>query len=242
MVGEFGRGELVGIVETLMKKPRSETVIAVRDTEVAKLPSGKLNSIFVMRKLKNIFSCRKLPVMSVLGIIFIQVFSFFSGLIDLIKMRFPNILMRLIKLLGEKLQQSWENVPMDNKTSNVSSQMHCSPQSNLSTVAVIGLSGDIPVMPFTYELLHSLKHVGPCLRLTREYVLSSLGEDAFEKALDFRLSAWLASLEDKYKIILYQCENELNSWTRLCVRHADVIFILANPEVVRLESNMWQSH
>ena len=193
MVGEFGRGELVGIVETLMKKPRSETVIAVRDTEVAKLP---------------------------------------SGLIDLIKMRFPNILMRLIKLLGEKLQQSWDNVPVDNKTVTVSSQMHCSPQSNLSTVAVIGLSPDVPVMPFTYELLHGLKHVGPCLRLTREYVLSSLGNDAFDKALDFRLSAWLDSLEDKYQIILYQCENELNSWTRLCVRHADVIFILVNPEVI----------
>lgn len=40
LVGEYGRGELMGIVETLLKTPRSTTVLAVRDTEVAKLPSG----------------------------------------------------------------------------------------------------------------------------------------------------------------------------------------------------------
>ena len=69
LVCEYGRGELTGIVETLMNTPRSTTVLAVRDTEVAKLP---------------------------------------AGLLDFIKMRFPQVLMRLIKLLGEKLQRSWE--------------------------------------------------------------------------------------------------------------------------------------
>ena len=45
IVGEFGRGELTGIVETLMKTARSTSVIAVRDTEVAKLPSGLIDYI-----------------------------------------------------------------------------------------------------------------------------------------------------------------------------------------------------
>ena len=45
IVGEFGRGELTGIVETLMKTARSTSVIAVRDTEVAKLPSGLIEYI-----------------------------------------------------------------------------------------------------------------------------------------------------------------------------------------------------
>jgi lysophospholipid hydrolase len=45
MVGEYGRGELTGIVETLMKIPRSTTVLAVRDTEVAKLPAGNLQNL-----------------------------------------------------------------------------------------------------------------------------------------------------------------------------------------------------
>lgn len=41
MLAEYGRGDLTGIVETLMKTSRSSTVIAIRDTEVAKLPAGK---------------------------------------------------------------------------------------------------------------------------------------------------------------------------------------------------------
>ena len=68
-VAEYGRGDLTGIVETLLNTTRKTTVIAVRDTEVAKIP---------------------------------------AGLIEAIKTRYPVVLIRLLKLLGEKLQQSWE--------------------------------------------------------------------------------------------------------------------------------------
>ena len=40
MVGEYGRGELCGIVETLTGAKRSTTLLAVRDTEIAKIPGG----------------------------------------------------------------------------------------------------------------------------------------------------------------------------------------------------------
>ena len=45
LAGEFGRGELCGIIETLTGSARSTTLLAVRDTEVAKLPAGLINSI-----------------------------------------------------------------------------------------------------------------------------------------------------------------------------------------------------
>ena len=45
MVAEYGRGELCGIVETLTEAKRSTTLLAVRDTEIAKIPSGLINSI-----------------------------------------------------------------------------------------------------------------------------------------------------------------------------------------------------
>ena len=47
LVGEFGRGELCGIVETLTGARRSTTLLAVRDTEIAKIPSGLINSIML---------------------------------------------------------------------------------------------------------------------------------------------------------------------------------------------------
>jgi len=45
MVAEYGRGELCGIVETLTGAKRSTTLLAVRDTEIAKIPGGLINSI-----------------------------------------------------------------------------------------------------------------------------------------------------------------------------------------------------
>ncbi len=57
-----------------------------------------------------------------------------------------------------------------------------------------------------------------------------LGSNAFSKTSDFRLSEWLATQEDKHRITLYECDPTLNHWTKLCIRHADVIFILADPK------------
>ena len=45
LVGEYGRGDLVGIVEILMETNNATTVVAIRDTEVAQIPSGLLNYI-----------------------------------------------------------------------------------------------------------------------------------------------------------------------------------------------------
>ncbi|XP_062975095.1 patatin-like phospholipase domain-containing protein 6 isoform X2 [Elgaria multicarinata webbii] len=45
LVGEYGRGDLIGVVEALTRQARATTVHAVRDTELAKLPEGTLNNI-----------------------------------------------------------------------------------------------------------------------------------------------------------------------------------------------------
>ena len=38
-------GDLIGIVETLLNTSRKTTVIAVRDSEVAKIPAGLIDAI-----------------------------------------------------------------------------------------------------------------------------------------------------------------------------------------------------
>ncbi|KAM7143952.1 patatin-like phospholipase domain-containing protein 7 isoform 4-T4 [Macrochelys suwanniensis] len=64
LTGEYGRGDLIGVVEALTHQPRATTVHAVRDSELAKLPEGALTSI---------------------------------------KRKFPQVVTRLIHLLGEKI-------------------------------------------------------------------------------------------------------------------------------------------
>lgn len=45
VVGEYGKGDLIGIVEMITESQRTTTVMAVRDSELAKLPEGLFNAI-----------------------------------------------------------------------------------------------------------------------------------------------------------------------------------------------------
>ncbi|KAG7281476.1 hypothetical protein CRUP_012419 [Coryphaenoides rupestris] len=71
LAGEYGRGDLIGVVEALTRMNRATTVHAVRDSELAKLPEGALNSI---------------------------------------KRRYPQVVTRLIHLLGQKILGNMQQV------------------------------------------------------------------------------------------------------------------------------------
>lgn len=65
LMGEYGKGDLVGIVEMVTQTPRSTTVMAVRDSELAKLPEGLFNAIklrfpIVVTRLINLLGHRLL--------------------------------------------------------------------------------------------------------------------------------------------------------------------------------------
>lgn len=47
IVGEYGKGDLIGVVEMITESNRTTTVMAVRDSELAKLPEGLFNAIKV---------------------------------------------------------------------------------------------------------------------------------------------------------------------------------------------------
>ena len=77
LVGEYGRGDMVGIVETLTLNSRSTTIMAVRDTELAKLPEGLLNAIKlkypkVVSRLINLLGHRILGIHLIFFVVFLQ--------------------------------------------------------------------------------------------------------------------------------------------------------------------------
>ncbi|XP_027760906.1 patatin-like phospholipase domain-containing protein 7, partial [Empidonax traillii] len=121
LTGEYGRGDLIGVVEALTHQPRATTVHAVRDSELAKLPEGALISI---------------------------------------KRKFPQVVTRLIHLLGEKilgsLQQGGHPLGLHSSSSKWDAG---NPASNLSTVAIMPVSEEVPLTAFTLELKHALSAV-----------------------------------------------------------------------------------
>ncbi|XP_048367996.1 patatin-like phospholipase domain-containing protein 7 isoform X3 [Sphaerodactylus townsendi] len=201
LTGEYGRGDLIGVVEALTHQPRATTVHAVRDSELAKLPEGALTSI---------------------------------------KRKFPQVVTRLIHLLGEKILGSLQQGghPLGLHTSG-SKWDAGNPVSNLSTVAIMPVSEDVPLATFTLELKHALSAIGPALLLTSDNIKQQLGSAALDSIHEYRLSSWLGQQEDMHRIVLYQSDSTLTPWTQRCIRQADCILIVGlgeqEPTVGELE-------
>ncbi|XP_060559524.1 patatin-like phospholipase domain-containing protein 7 isoform X2 [Ruditapes philippinarum] len=211
MVGEYGRGELVGIVEVLTQQERVTTGIAVRDTELAKLPSELLN---------------------------------------VIKRKFPQVVTRLIHLLGQRIigsMRSKDSLQISETMQGVDARGSVN---NLATVAILPASSDVPLTNFTLELQHAVKAIGPVTRFTSDIVKRWLGAGAFDRAYDdvqsnvneFRLFSWLGQQEDLHRVILYQCDYTMTKWTKMCIRQSDCILIVGiagtDPKVGELEQQM----
>uniref|UniRef100_A0A8B9JPV9 lysophospholipase n=1 Tax=Astyanax mexicanus TaxID=7994 RepID=A0A8B9JPV9_ASTMX len=203
LTGEYGRGDLIGVVEALTHQNRATTVHAVRDSELAKLPEGALSSI---------------------------------------KRKFPQVVTRLIHLLGQKILQQ-VNGPLTAR----SLALHTpgskwdagNPASNLSTVAVLPVSEEVPLTAFTLELQHALIAIGPTLLLNSDIIKQRLGSAALDSVHEYRLSSWLGQQEDIHRIVLYQTDGTLTPWTQRCIRQADCIIIVGlgeqDPAVGELE-------
>lgn len=201
LIGEYGRGDLIGVVEAVTHQNRATTVHAVRDSELAKLPEGALSSI---------------------------------------KRKFPQVVTRLIHLLGEKILRQ-VNSPLTARSLTLpgSKWDSGSQASNLSTVAVLPVSEEVPLTAFTLELQHALVAIGPTLLLTSDIIKQRLGLAALDSVHEYRLSSWLGQQEDIHRIVLYQTDYTLTPWTQRCIRQADCIIIVGlgeqDPAVGELE-------
>ncbi|XP_067087723.1 patatin-like phospholipase domain-containing protein 7 isoform X1 [Osmerus mordax] len=206
LTGEYGRGDLIGVVEALTHMNRATTVHAVRDSELAKLPEGALNSI---------------------------------------KRKYPQVVTRLIHLLGQKILGNMQQV--NGPLAVRSLALHTpgskwdvgNPASNLSTVTILPVSDEVPLTAFTLELHHALTAIGPTLLLTSDIIKQRLGSAALDSVHEYRLSSWLGQQEDIHRIVLYQSDPSLTPWTQRCIRQADCIIIVGlgeqDPAVGELE-------
>ncbi|CAB3402925.1 unnamed protein product [Caenorhabditis bovis] len=192
VVEEFGRGDVLGMMEVLTKKPRNTTVLAVRFSQLARVPEGLLNFI---------------------------------------KMQFPQVGFRLVQLLGQYYSQMNRRIPLapggivrslENNSTDPMSHIK-----NLHTIAVVPASQDVPLISFTCELYHALSANLRVLRLSSQKVATYLDPAVLEKQADFRLMHWLNVQEDTYPLVIYECDFTPTNWTRRCLRQADAILVVA---------------
>uniref|UniRef100_A0A673IPC9 lysophospholipase n=1 Tax=Sinocyclocheilus rhinocerous TaxID=307959 RepID=A0A673IPC9_9TELE len=175
LTGEYGRGDLIGVVEALTHQNRATTVHAVRDSELAKLPEGALSSI---------------------------------------KRKFPQVVTRLIHLLGQKILQ----------------------QVNGPLTGVCVLLSSPKLHLFNQKLQHAY------CQILLQFLKKKIAENSlslYSSVHEYRLSSWLGQQEDIHRIVLYQTDVSLTPWTQRCIRQADCIIIVGlgeqDPAVGELE-------
>ncbi|WKY03061.1 hypothetical protein Q1695_016393 [Nippostrongylus brasiliensis] len=188
LVEEFGRGDVLGMMEVLQKKPRSTTVLAVRFSQLARIPEGLLNFI---------------------------------------KLQFPQVGFRLVQLLGQFYSSMHRRMPYVNSLSLEGPGDAMGHIKNLHTIAVVPASTEVPLVPFSCELYHALSANLKVLRLSSQKVATHLDSTVLEKQADFRLMHWLNVQEDTYPLVIYECDYTATNWTRRCLRQADAILVVA---------------
>ncbi|XP_035260002.1 patatin-like phospholipase domain-containing protein 6 isoform X3 [Anguilla anguilla] len=155
-----------------------------------------------------------------------------EGTLNNIKRRYPQVVTRLIHLLGQKILGNLQQAhgPFSGSglgLGNVSSSPDVTnPASNLSTVAVLPVCDEVPINAFNLELSHALSAIGPTLLLTSDIIRERLGASALDSIHEYRLSGWLAQQEDINRIVLYQTDSTMTPWTQRCIRQADCILIV----------------
>lgn len=179
ILNEHGQGESVGELEVLMDVPRSATVHAIRDTEVAVMPKSLFNALAT---------------------------------------RHPEITMRISRIIASRVKKEEQTQP------NSGAQ-----NMNLKTVAIIPVTGVVPVCEFADRLKDSMDQMGISVcSLNTEKVMSVLGKHAFSRLGKLKLMNWLAEKEEIHRLVLYVADGGVNSpWTQRCIRQADCILMVA---------------
>lgn len=99
--------------------------------------------------------------------------------------------------------------------------------SDFSHVAVLSNSNQVPLNSFTQELFHSITGIGSVLHLTSDRLVEELGPDSLDVAKEVESTSWLSGQENEYKIVLYQCDPDMSQWTKMCLKQADCILVVA---------------
>lgn len=160
----------------------------------------------------------------------------------------PNITIKISKIIASRMRAAVDDPTNNTGKAAGSSAVNNQRKStmNLRTVAILPVTAGVPVVEFGNRLMNALAQVGPpngATSLNQAAILNHLGKHAFNKMGKLRLSQYLADLEEKYSLVVYIADTNVNSpWTQTCITQADSILLVGlaegSPEIGEYERFM----
>ncbi|PHH69294.1 hypothetical protein CDD82_7855 [Ophiocordyceps australis] len=148
----------------------------------------------------------------------------------------PNITIKISKIIASRMRAAVDDGSKKNSKESGSGAISNQRKStmNLRTVAVLPVTAGVPVIEFGNRLMNALAQVGPpngATSLNQAAILNHLGKHAFNKIGKLRLAQYLADLEEKYGLVVYVADTNVNSpWTQTCITQADSILLVGLAE------------
>jgi NTE family protein len=163
LVGRVTSGESVGEMALISGKPRSATVVALRDTELARLPRIAFERLMLSH---------------------------------------PQGLLRICQLMVQRLDSSQR-------------QTRGALRARPKTIAIVPNDPSADAPTFAAQLTAHLEHIGRA-----ELVWNQRGAT--------QTTDWLHTIERANEFVVYVCDPTPTSWSKLCLRQADAVLLLAN--------------
>lgn len=141
----------------------------------------------------------------------------------------PSITMKMSRILAKRMRALMET-PQHTKFNERANAVTGTPSSttNLRTVCILPVSAGVPVVEFASRLTNALTQIGTSIvSLNQGAILNHLGRHAFSKMGKLKLSQYLADLEEKYGLVLYVADTNVQSpWTATCITQSDCILLV----------------
>ena len=165
-----------------------------------------------------------------------EVAKFPKSLFNSLALEHPGITIKISKIIAQRMRALVEDPLFEQgkETSNIALSKNTTSTLNLRTTAILPVTAGVPVVEFGSRLLTALTQIGVVSGVTslnQAAILNHLGRHAFSRMGKLKLSQYLADLEERYGMLLYIADTNVNSpWTQTCISQADCILLVGLAE------------
>ncbi|KAL8703360.1 MAG: hypothetical protein Q9201_003445 [Fulgogasparrea decipioides] len=165
-----------------------------------------------------------------------EVAKFPKSLFNSLALEHPGITIKISKIIAQRMRALVEDpfFEQGKEAGNATSSKSVSSTLNLRTTAILPVTTGVPVVEFGSRLLTALSQIGVIngvTSLNQAAILNHLGRHAFSRMGKLKLSQYLADLEERYGMLLYIADTNVNSpWTQTCISQADCILLVGLAE------------
>ena len=161
--------------------------------------------------------------------------KFPKSLFNTLALEHPDITIKISKIIASRMRALVEDYLFDgNEGVTTTANRRVNSTINLRTVAILPVTAGVPVVEFGSRLTSALAQIGTpngVTSLNQAAILNHLGRHAFNRMGKLKLSQYLADLEEKYGMVLYVADTNVNSpWTQTCISQADCILLVGLAE------------